>query len=182
MNTLMENTAAISILGATLVGLMVLVAGRLGDRRYLIAGAVIGTLTLVLAFITFVVKTDREKLASTMHQIAEALRQNDHETVLSYMHPDAAPAIRRVKDELNRFKFEEAKITSIQSIVVTETRPRSATTEFIGRVRVVADNSNFGMRGTGIRRLKVYWMLQGDRWMVKDYEHSDAQEAFTNRR
>jgi hypothetical protein len=32
-----------------------------------------------------------------------------------------------------------------------------------------------------VRRLvKVFWMKKEDRWLIRDYEHSDFMDAFTN--
>lgn len=181
MNMLLENTAGIGIVGAALGGLLLFAAKQLGDRRLFYAAIGIGFATLILCAISTLIDTEREKLTKTIYDVANAVRANDHQRALDYMHPNATPATQRAKSELARFKFEEAKVTSIRMVTVNEsTRPQTATTEFVGRIKVKGDHTYYGMEGSGVRLMKVYWMKSGDRWLISDYEHSDVREALKN--
>lgn len=178
MNTILENPIGIGLFGAVITGLLVLIAKQLGDRRAIYAAIATAVATLILCIISVSLVSEREKLTRTIYEVADAVRANDHNRALSYMHPNATPATQRAKSEISRFKFDEAKVTSIKSVLINDaTKPPTATTEFIATMKVTGDQSYYGMKGGGARLLIVTWVKQGDRWLIHDYEHRDVREG-----
>ena len=178
MKTILENPLGIGIFGAVITGLLVVVAKQLGDRRAIHAAFATAVVTLVLCIVSMNIETEQEKLTRTIYEVAAAVRANDHNRALSYMHPNATPATQRAKSEISRFKFNEAKVTSIKSVLINDsTKPPTATTEFIATMKVTGDESYYGMKGGGVRLLIVTWVKQGDRWLIHDYEHRDVREG-----
>ncbi|MFO0941251.1 MAG: hypothetical protein U0930_10825 [Pirellulales bacterium] len=179
MNVLFENPVIVVLFGVAVGSLLAFAATKTGDRRFLIAAGAVAAIALVLGVIATTIETEKEKLTKTIYQVADAVRNNDHDRALTYMHPSASAAAQRAKTEISRFKFQDAKVTSIQEVVINDkTKPPSATTEFLARMSVEGDHTDYGVKFNGVRLIKVYWMKQGDRWLISDYEHSEAMSAF----
>jgi hypothetical protein len=178
MNTIFESPIGIGLFGIAIVGLLVLVAIKLGEWKAIYAAGVVLALTVGLVIAAIAIETDQEKITRSIYELAAALRANDHEQALSFMHPNAVPAIQRAKQDLSSVDFQEAKVTSIRSVVVNEgTRPPTATIEFIGYIRASSDRYTGGVPAGAPRLFKLYWMQQKDRWLIRDYEHSDVRAA-----
>ncbi len=179
MSFFLENPVAVLLFGLGLAGLLIFAATKSGDRRYLIAAGIVAAIGLVLGIVATNIETEQEKLTKTIYQVADAVRNNDHDRALTFMHPNASAAAQRAKTEISRFKFQDAKVTSIQEVVINDkTKPPSATAEFLARMTVEGDHTYFGAKFNGVRLIKVYWMKQGDRWLISDYEHSEPMSAF----
>lgn len=178
METILENPMTIVVVGVALSGLLLLVAANLGQWKLFYAAIALVVLTALVVAISIITETDREILKRTIHEVATALRQNDHQQALSYMHPNATPAIKRAEQEISQYEFHEAHVTSIRSIEVNKSsQPPTAITEFLATMKVSNERALSGVPVRGLRLLKVYWMKRGDRWLIHDYEHFDAREG-----
>lgn len=179
MSVILEHPVAILVVGLAVAGLFVFAASKSGDRRFLVSAGLVAIAGLIVGIVATTIETEKEKLTKTIYQVAAAVRSNDHDRALTFMHPNASAATQRAKSEISRFKFEDARVTSIQDVSVNDhTKPPTATTEFIAKMTVEGDHTYFGMKFNGARLLKVYWMKQGDRWLISDYEHSEVMSAF----
>lgn len=178
MNSLLENPVGIGAIGLAIVGLLALVAMKLGEWKALYAAGAVLAATVSLIVVSVVVLTDREKITGSLYDLASALRANDHEQALSFLHPNAAPAIQRAKQDLASVNFHEARISSIRSIIINESSsPPTATSEFVGFIKATSDHYTGGFPASAPRLFKLYWMRQQDRWLIRDYEHSDVRRA-----
>jgi hypothetical protein len=182
MNALLENPIGIGIFGLVIVGLLVFMAIQLGECKAIYASAGVLAVTIALVVASIAIETDKEKIIRSVEEVASALRANDHQRALSFLHPNAVPAIQRAKQDLASVQFKEAKVTSIQSVTVNEgSNPPTAIIEFIGVIKASSDRYTGGVVGTDARLFKLYWMQNNDRWLIHDYEHSSIKNAFTNK-
>jgi hypothetical protein len=183
MNFIFENEIVIGLMGLTFASLLIYAGLRLAESRVWISGIAAVAVTLFLVALSVWVETDNESLRRTMGEVATALRENDREKVFSYFHPNATEGIQHVRGELPLYKFKNARITRIVDISVNPTtQPATATSEFVAAVRVSHTNPNQYDGSYDVRRLvKVYWMKNEDSWLIRDYEHFDVMQAFTDR-
>lgn len=181
MDFLFENEIAIGLVGLALSALLIFVGLRLAESRIWLAGFAALALTVLLVLIAFWIETDRQQIRRTMNEIAVALRENDHQRVVSYFHPNATEGIQHVETELPQYTFRSARVTRVVDITInSSTQPPTAVSEFIGAVTVTMNRNNLFDGPANARRfIKVYWMKKDDSWLVRDYEHFDVMQAFT---
>ena len=182
MYLILENTLLIGVVGAVLSGLLAYTGIQLAEKRVLIGAGALCFLTVVLVVISQWIETDREQLRRTMNEIAVAVQQNDHDRFFTYFHPNASSGVQHAMSEVPRYTFHQASVTSIRNIVVNDrTQPPTAITEFIAAFKVSSDNpQSYGAEFNSRRFVKVYWMKQGEKWQVLDYEHADFMQGFTS--
>lgn len=182
MNLILENAVLVGIVGGVITGLVAFSGYQLSQMRLLIAAAVCCVLTIALVALSIAIETDREQIRRTMHEIAQAVQENDHERLVSFFHPNASAGVQHARTEVPRYRFQQASVTSIRDMIVnSRTRPPTAITEFIAAFKVSSDNpQTYGAEVNARRFVKVYWMKQNDRWLVQDYEHAEFMQGFTN--
>jgi iron uptake system EfeUOB component EfeO/EfeM len=181
MNTVLENAIGVAVFGLLLAAAFGYAAVQIGQRNLLIVATSIAALTMTLAAVSHLVQTPREQLVEAIEAVADAVRANDIDRAISFVHPNAKPIEQRARTEMSSYTFLEAKVTSIRSVDINQnSKPATATTEFVARIKVRGDQRIYGMQGTAIRLLKVYWLRSGDRWLVNDYEHFDVRDALAN--
>lgn len=182
MNFLLESALLIGLVGGLLSVLAAYTGVQLAEKRVQMGAAMLFALTIVLVAISLWIETDREQLRRTMREMAVAVQNNDHERLFAYFHPNASSGVQHAKSEVPRFQFHQASVTSVRDIVVNDrTQPPTAITEFIAAFRVSSDSpQTYGAEFNSRRFVKVYWMKQGERWLVRDYEHADFMQGFTN--
>jgi hypothetical protein len=176
LDILLEHPVTVGLTGATACAVAVFAWLQSAQKAALYTFIGLAALTIILVFISLQVVTDRERIESILYEVATAIEANDHEKVYSFIHPNAVDGNEQVRAELPRYKFKEAKVTSIKSIVVNSTKPPTAIAEFT----VVVNGEFQGYAGKAGRFLRVYFMKRDERWLVHAYEHFDIQAAFTN--
>jgi len=180
MDFLLESEIVVGLVGLLISAMLIYVGLRLAQSRVWLAGVAALALTLILVAVGFWVETDREQIRRSMNEIAIALRDNNHERVFSYFHPNATAGILQVKTELPQYTFKSARVTRVIDVSVnSSTQPPTAVSEFIASVKVMLNNPSLYDGPRDARRfIKVYWMKKNDRWLVRDYEHFDVMQAF----
>ncbi|MEM8734086.1 MAG: hypothetical protein AAGG44_07685 [Planctomycetota bacterium] len=134
-------------------------------------------LTVALVMVSVMVKTDRESIREDLYQLAAFLESNDLDAIYRRIHPNASEGVLRAKSELPRYTFSEARVTRVKSIQINETQsPRTALAE----LNVVVEASGSMGSGRVPRFVHVYFMKDGEQWMVHDYEHFDVATGFRN--
>jgi type II secretory pathway pseudopilin PulG len=176
---LLENPLVPLIVGLCVTAIAIVVWTQVDQRlvqRVSLATAIIALLvTVLLVTLSLQIETDREKIESTLHRVADALQRNDFETVYTYIHPNATEGIQRAKTELPRYKFSDARVTRIKDIIVnSDTQPRTAIAEF----NVVVNVSFEQFSGRAPRFVHAYFMERDGKWLVRDYEHFEASAGF----
>lgn len=167
---LLESPVALGLCGV----FMALAAGfwwtQTGARIAVISAALVVLVTAILLSVSVRIETDREQIRHTIDQVAQALEANDFPRVFSYIHPGATEGIARAQEELPNYRFLDARLTRLRSIDVNRrASPAVAVAEFNVAVEIEREGQRVPIR----RFVKVYFALQAERWLVRDYEHFD---------
>lgn len=171
----LENPFVLGAGGLCAAGLAGFLWTQSGSKAAGWAAIALFLLTFLLVVVSVQVQTDQERISHMLHDVAAALQRNDHTYVLSHIHPQASETVQRAEKELPRYKFTEARVTRIKAITVDSTRkPETAVAEFNVIVALTVD----GYQGQVPRFVKLYLAKQGDRWLVRDYEHSEPTAGF----
>ncbi len=177
LEILLEHPLAIALCGLASVIVAFFIWLQTAHKAGLVAAIAFLALTVILVWTSISIETERESIEVLLSEIANAVEANDHDRVLSYIHPNALEGERRARAELPRYEFREARITRIKDITVNSgTRPETAIAEF----NVVVNVQTGGYDGKAARFLRVYLMKQEGRWLVRDYEHFDVRAGFSN--
>lgn len=182
MGWLYENPLGIAIVGLIASALIAYAGLHVGETKPLFAAGGVLILTGLLSGLSIWVETDKEQIQRTIYEIATALRNNDHSSVFSYIHPNSMEGLQQAKAELPRYTFHDARVTSLRKVEVNLlTRPPTAASEMLVAIEISSQRPDMFGGQSDVRRLvKVYWMKKDDLWLVRDYEHSDFMDAFTN--
>jgi cell division protein FtsW (lipid II flippase) len=180
MNFILESPFLVGLVGLSVAAVLLLAAVQSGKWKLLYGAVGVALVTVVLITSSIVVgvlfESDQTKLKRSIDEIAQSLRQNDRDRALSFIHPNASPTVQRAKSEISQYQFHEAYVTGIRAIEVNQnSKPPTATTEFVATLKVAHEREFSGVPFRGIRAFKIYWMKQGDRWLVRDYEHYDPR-------
>lgn len=171
----LESPWTIAVSGLVVVVACVVVWIQTGHRVAVACAALGSLITLLLLAICIQIETDREAIKRTINEVAEAIEQNDHARVFSYIHPGAGEGIARARAELPQYEFSDARVTRVKSISVNqETSPPTALAEF----NVVVAVRRSGQNVKVARFVKVYFMQENGRWLVRDYEHFEPTAGF----
>lgn len=169
MTFFMENGLEIAVIGglAITLTLVFFMARRTGGSLSALAAAVAATIVL-LAFERFV-QTDREKVASAVHNIYSAVDQNDVDGVLALIWLGAEGIRTDVKALMPMVKVESAGSGRNIEVTLNESAdPMTATT-----------SSRAFLNGTHIQtghpvpyvnqRVDMEWIKIGDQWLLNGY-------------
>lgn len=167
---LLESPFSVGLCG----GLIVLALGvwwtQSGARVAAALAAAAALITTGLVIVSLQIETEREQIRRTIAEVADALDNNNVPLAVSYIHAGAAAGLQRASQELPQYTFHEARVTRMHSIEVhPQLAPPAAIAEFNVAVEVEAGGQKIPVR----RFVKVYFVKQGDRWLVRDYEHFD---------
>lgn len=146
-----------------------------GKKYALYITAAIAVITVLLLLINIQVETPREKIKSTLNELAAALKNNQFETIFGHIHPNAQPSVISAKTEVQKYEFSDARITRIKDISVnTDSNPPTAVAQFNATVHAQFQTFN----GRVPRFVKLYFMKRDGRWLITDFEHFDATKGF----
>ena len=174
---LFENPLWLGICGTFVAIIAAVLWMQTGARSAAVTAAVSCVLTILLVLVSLRVETDREKVIATINQVANAVESNDLERVLSHISPNAAQGLMRAEQELPLYNFREARMTRLKSVLVNRnSTPPTAMAEF----SVIVDVEANGHQARIPRFVKVYFIDDDGRWLVRDYEHFEAGAAFRN--
>ena len=177
MQLLLESPIVLAICGLGAAGLAAFFWTQTGNKAAAWIAIAIVLLTFGLVVLSVQIETDEEKITYMLHDVASALQRNDHDYVVSHIHPSAATTAQRAKSELPKYKFSEARVTRIKSITVDGSRkPETAVAEFNVIVALTTD----GYTGQIPRFVKLYLTKEENRWLVRDYEHEEPTAGFRN--
>jgi hypothetical protein len=137
----------------------------------------LGVLILVLAGVAGekLVVTDRERVEAELDALARALEANDDQRVLSHIHSSAARVREYARSMLPQVQIREARVTGDLEIVVNRlTNPPTARADFVGRIDLSTDGV---ARHPIVRRFRLDFQQEGDRWLVAGYEDRDFRDS-----
>jgi hypothetical protein len=172
----LESPVSVGFFGVVLVLIAFFVWMNTGSKPALYGAVVLALLTILSVIFSINIRTDREQVEVVLTEVAQGVERNDLQRVLNYIHPNAVDGLLRAKSELPNYKFTEARITGVKSIIVDKrTTPRSAVAEF----HVAVSLSGNGNQVNGVRRfVRCYFLHSDGRWLVHDYEHFEPTAGF----
>ena len=133
-----------------------------------------GVLVAIVAFlaIEWLVITEREEVANTLHAMADALEANDGPALLSHVDESNFEARGLIAQALSHFEFSGAEVRDLSVRINRLTAPTTATADFIGRVQV-GDRQTHVHQGLGVRRFVMQFVRRDDAWRMTSYEESN---------
>lgn len=172
---LFENPVTIGVTGAALTLIAAITWVKGGYAAALYSTLALFLLTILLLLMNLQIKTDRERVEGVMNDVAKAVKLNDFDGVLSHIHPSRTAALNRTKAQLSSCEFTEARITGIKKIEVnSDTNPPSAIAEFNAYVELSVQGNSHKVP----QFIRCYFLREGDRWLVSDYELHDPTYGF----
>ncbi|MCC7086812.1 MAG: hypothetical protein IT427_17580 [Pirellulales bacterium] len=156
--------------GITLVVLLVLL---LKTGRGVILVAMVGVLFCIIAasVIDRIVVTDRERVEQTLFEAAALAEQNRLDDLLNYISPSVLPLRLEARRWIGQAsKIESVSVSAIDVTVDREKTPPTARAEFRVFVQGLARDRSNSFPFKYLQRIGVDFRLEGDRWMVVDYQ------------
>jgi uncharacterized membrane protein len=169
MNYLAENSLPIWTLGAVALTMALVVYLQTRSNRALGAMAAIVVIVAALLALESWIETPREAVERTLYELAAAVESNDVSAAMSYLAPMADDQIRNdVETLMPLVKIERARVVGTpKTDVGSGSEPVTAITQFRGLI--IATNLQRGMKGAADDNVTLYWIRNGDRWLVRSY-------------
>ena len=176
MNWLLESPWPILIggLGVELVLVVALVPH--GRAALLAAISAVAVLTGVLVVVERMVVTETEQVEATLDELSAALVANELPAVLNFIAPSAADVRALAQSNLPQVKITDARIGGDLEVKVDERAvPHTALASFSGvfSFKLVRGASPYDKI---VRRFRVKFVKQQDRWLITGVEESDFQK------
>ena len=174
MNWLWESPWTIVSVVALLEVALAVALLRTGRALLLAAIAGVAVLGGVLLFVERMILTDREQVEATLDDLSATLVTNDVPAVLRFIAPSATEVRALAERTLPEVKVNEARVGGDLEIKVDERAiPQTAEASFTGVFSVAL------RRGTLphdkiVRRFRVKFVKQQDRWLIAGVEESDV--------
>jgi hypothetical protein len=161
MTSILENPMPVVYVSAVVEAGLVfaLVKTGLGRLIWAIFGVLLVTVLIVL--VSWLVETDREKIAGVLSAGAKAVENNDIDGFLTHVAPESDVA-REAKAQLPRLRFSKVTFLDDPKINVQGDNARAT----VNVVVVVG-----GMRGG--RLVTIDFRRYGERWLAVTLQHDD---------
>jgi hypothetical protein len=145
-----------------------------GGRAWVII-AMAGVLVAAVAFVVIerLVVTDKEEIENSLEMVAGALEAHDVPGVLATLAPEF-PRRAEVERVLARFEVSQARVGSDLEVRFNPlTNPPSATAYFTGHLEGKDLRGQLPYEHL-IRKFKIVFRRDGDRWVIADYSDDDV--------
>src|SRR3954447_23956551 len=173
MTYLVENPWPGLVLAALIelaLGILLVRAGRAWVIAAM-AGVLIAAVALVI--IERLVVTDKEEIENSLETVASALEAHDVPRVLATLAPEF-PRRAEVERVLARFEVSQARVGSDLEVRFNPlTNPPSATAYFTGHLEGKDLRGQLPYEHL-IRKFKIVFRRDGDRWVIADYSNDDV--------
>ncbi len=178
MQWILENPWPAGVVGAVFVVGFLSAWGQTGQKKYLGAAAAVAVVALALVVVEHLIVTPREEVEQTIHEIAQALEQNDTQRVLSYLHPQAQLARTALRRVLPQVKIYWARASDIRVELSPENDPQRARVKVFGTIRFEYRMREMPERfqRTYAREVEAILVRHQGRWLVRGY-----RDGVTNR-
>ncbi len=163
-----ENTAPVWALGAVLLTMAVIAYVHTRSLNALLAVAGVILLTGVGLLVERLVVTQREAVQQSMQELLAAIEADDLPGVLAMIAP--SESTMRSDAELLMPQFDINKARATDEIEVTIDRDKSPPTA-AATFRFFADvlHRKSGMKGGYFDNVTIFFVEEGDRWVVTGY-------------
>ena len=179
MTALYESPFLALAIGIPTCVILLAVWLQTGIHKLLIAVGTITALTLGLVFLESAVKTPRERIYETIFAIADAVEQEDFETAVGYVMPDAQIVRSQALNELRKYEIGSISVKNNLLVLINQTNdPPTALTGF--NVVVKGSAQHLGITNQSVPRyLEVTFQYhkENDAWYVTSYGHTDIREG-----
>ncbi len=167
-----EQPVLVSITLSLLAAAMLYGWLQSGNRNVLIT-AVLCLLLIPIEFaVASYLHTDREQIREVITHTAEAVARNDFDEAVKVIEPGLRDKIANAKADLNRFHFDEARVTQFQSIdIFTDSMTPTAEVDISAKVVVSDLRGQFNRFSVPRRILLKFRKATDGNWYVFDYTH-----------
>jgi hypothetical protein len=168
MNWLAENALPIWMGGAVALTMAFIVYWQTGANGALlgILGVIVATAALLLT--EWLIETPREAVERTLYELADAVEANDVEGALRFIAPGASQIRKDVETLMPLVKIDTANIVGNPLIEIDYSDKHPvARVECRGFVHGTLRKD--GMRGGEMAKMVVFFIPEGDRWLVSEY-------------
>jgi hypothetical protein len=181
MNSLLfENPILVGVIGTIVFCMTVFGWLQTGNPWAGRAAAALVVIIAILIWLNIWIETDRESVRAMLMEAALEVEQNQIEKLKDRVHPEATERVHQSISQLPRFKFDQAKITKIHAIELSEAGDRKVA--FV-RMNVIAEaESKTGSAGGMHGKLAAWLQLELEqwegKWRVVDCERNGPQHEF----
>lgn len=170
MNWLFEDPTTLIVAGVLIEALLAVVL--VNTRQLKVALAMVGVLAVVLAGLVLeqLVVTDEERIEAALDGTARALRGNDVEGVLDHIDPQAGALRQQASTAMGYVRVSDAHFKDLKVTFKKLASPPTAEAEFIGNIRCSYRSTTDSGEGPYIRRFRIHFRRNGDRWLMTSYE------------
>jgi hypothetical protein len=169
MNYLAENALPIWAGGAVAVTLALIVYLQTRTTASFLAIVLILGMAGLLLVIERVIETPREAVERTLYELADTVEANDVAGALTYIAPGASQIRDDVEQVMPLVVIDKANILGTPQIEVDQTtQPATATVQCRGFFHGTMKQN--GMIGGDAAEMTIYFIQEGDRWLVSDYK------------
>ncbi len=160
------------MLGAIAAGLIL--GWMQTGRKWLALGGLFSAALVPLAFVLAAYwETDGERIRAAIERTAAAVRDNDIDRAVLVIEPGQRDRIAAARADLSRFRFDEARVSSIRGIqFISGSYPPEAEVDLT--VSVVVSDRRGQFNSLRVPRRVVLQFRQdtvSNEWFVYDYNH-----------
>jgi hypothetical protein len=182
MNWLADNALPIWACGAVALTMALIVYFQSRTNGALVGVVAVLAVTAALLLIEWAIETPREAVERTLYELADAVEANDVPGALRFIAPGASQIRSDVETLMPLVKIDTANIMGSPLIDVDETgQPPTAKVECRGFFHGTMKQN--GMKGGDAAQITIYFVRDGDVWLVSDYEpNKDWRREIPGRR
>jgi hypothetical protein len=182
MNWLAENALPIWAGGAVALTMALIIYFQTRTNGALLG--ILGVLGIAATFlvIEWAIESPREAVERTLYELADTVEANDIAGALQYVAPGASRIRNDIETSMPLVTIDTANVMGSPLIEVNEVaQPPTAKVECRGFFHGTMKQN--GMKGGDAAQITIYFVLDGDRWLVSDYEpNKDWRRELPRRR
>jgi hypothetical protein len=171
MHYFTEDSTWMIFLGIAVEAVLGVILLRTGRGVLLWAMLGVALLVIIGVGIEKLIVTENEEVATTLDDIAAALKANDLPKALTYISPSDQKSRADASYALNRCEITATWIHNLQITINPLRRPHTAATQFRGIINFI-DRKGESPYQTYIADFTVDFRKEGDRWIVTGYTTS----------
>jgi hypothetical protein len=171
MSWLAENALPIWACGAVALTMAVIVYLQTRTNGALLGIVAVLGVTASLLLVEWVIETPREAVERTLYELADAVETNDIPGALQFIAPGASKIRNDIETMMPLVMIDTANVLGTPLIEVNGTdRPLAAKVECRGFFHGTVKQN--GMKGGDAAQITIFFVSDGDRWLVSEYEPS----------
>lgn len=148
------------------------------QNRYLLGVLAIGGLLIGALVIEQRLVTDKEYLVSAITTMAEAVRQNDVDTIVQFVRDDNEVFKNRIRQSMKKYKFSHCNLVGFNrtDVDTADKEPREALIGFAvwATGSIVSRPDTFNSANV---RVNLEFRKTGDRWTIEGYGYQPSNDT-----